>query len=124
MNCPPPPHRYNPLELTAESAGYGAGSDSPNVMLAYLKHIWISGQRQEAYARCGGKGVGGRGRRHMQGRGGGVDEKWEGGRERGGEREGEEEGGRMLHVMVWSVRKSRGLMDPGQAIPTDSNRTP
>ena len=43
--------RYNPLELRPSEPGYGAGSNSPNVMLAYLKHIWITGQRQEAYAR-------------------------------------------------------------------------
>lgn len=43
--------RYNPLKLVPEEPGYGSGSGAPHVMLAYLKHIWIMGQRQEAYSR-------------------------------------------------------------------------
>ena len=48
---PSPLFRYDPLDVRPQEAGYGAGSSCPNVMLAYLKHIWITGQRQEAYAR-------------------------------------------------------------------------
>ncbi|GAX78992.1 hypothetical protein CEUSTIGMA_g6432.t1 [Chlamydomonas eustigma] len=43
--------RYNPLALCAGDSGYGAGSGAPNVMLAYLKHIWLSGHRQDAFGR-------------------------------------------------------------------------
>lgn len=32
-------------------AGYGAGSGAPNVMLAWLKHLWGLGKRVEAFSR-------------------------------------------------------------------------
>lgn len=48
-------HRYDPATRAPSTPGYGAGSGAPNVMLAYLKHIWMKGQRPSAYSRCGAK---------------------------------------------------------------------
>ena len=45
-------HRYDPMAIKAGQAGYGSGSGAPNVMLAFLKHTWITGERKEAYYRC------------------------------------------------------------------------
>ena len=50
-HCTLQPSSYNPLSLQPHEPGYGAGSSCPNVMLAYLKHMWITGHRQEAYSR-------------------------------------------------------------------------
>ncbi len=35
--------RYDPMAIKAGNPGYGAGSGAPNVMLAFLKHTWITG---------------------------------------------------------------------------------
>ncbi|MEW5308376.1 MAG: hypothetical protein WDW38_000344 [Sanguina aurantia] len=43
--------RYDPATRAPSAPGYGAGSGAPNVMLAYLKHIWMKGQRPSAYSR-------------------------------------------------------------------------
>lgn len=44
--------RYNPLTITQPGTnGYGAGSGAPNVMLAFLKHLWATGEREEAFGR-------------------------------------------------------------------------
>ncbi|MEW5302322.1 MAG: hypothetical protein WDW36_005122 [Sanguina aurantia] len=43
--------RYDPATRAPSTPGYGAGSGAPNVMLAYLKHIWMKGQRPSAYSR-------------------------------------------------------------------------
>ena len=44
--------RYDPrMVQTPGTRGYGAGSGNPNVMLAYVKHLWATGNRQEALSR-------------------------------------------------------------------------
>jgi FKBP12-rapamycin complex-associated protein len=47
--------QYDPMGITDPlQAGYGAGSGAPNVMLAYLKYLWTTGDtamRHEAFAR-------------------------------------------------------------------------
>eukprot|EP00798_Chlamydomonas_sp_ICE-L_P022753 gene22753-29921_t len=43
---------YNPMSITTPGTqGYGAGSGAPNVMLAFLKHSWVVGDRKEAFQR-------------------------------------------------------------------------
>jgi FKBP12-rapamycin complex-associated protein len=46
---------YDPLAIREPTAaGFGSGSGAPNVMLAYLKHLWTTGDstmRHEAFAR-------------------------------------------------------------------------
>jgi len=58
--------RYDPRSITTpHTPGYGAGSGAPPVMLAFVKHLWATGSRQEALARlqvCGGVAVGWMGR--------------------------------------------------------------
>uniref|UniRef100_A0A7R9YR22 Serine/threonine-protein kinase TOR n=1 Tax=Chlamydomonas euryale TaxID=1486919 RepID=A0A7R9YR22_9CHLO len=41
---------YNPLDVEPGKPGY-TGAAQPNVMLAYLKHVWITGHRAEARKR-------------------------------------------------------------------------
>lgn len=42
---------YDPRHKAPGEQGYGSGSGSPNVMLAFLKHLWQVGDRQEAFSR-------------------------------------------------------------------------
>lgn len=43
---------YDPRSVaTPHTPGYGAGSGAPAVMLAFVKHLWATGGRQEALAR-------------------------------------------------------------------------
>ncbi|KIY91810.1 FKBP12-rapamycin complex-associated protein [Monoraphidium neglectum] len=44
--------RYDPRSITTpHTPGYGAGSGAPAVMLAFVKHLWSTGSRQEALGR-------------------------------------------------------------------------
>ncbi|CAG9463067.1 unnamed protein product [Pedinophyceae sp. YPF-701] len=44
--------RYDPeCILTPGTKGYGAGSGRPKVMYTFLKHMWATGKREEAFAR-------------------------------------------------------------------------
>jgi hypothetical protein len=44
---------YDPASITRPGQpGYGAGSGAPAVMLAYVKHLWATGDRKEALSRC------------------------------------------------------------------------
>ncbi|GBF92738.1 hypothetical protein Rsub_05107 [Raphidocelis subcapitata] len=44
--------RYDPRSVTTPHApGYGAGSGAPAVMLAFVKHLWATGSRQESLSR-------------------------------------------------------------------------
>ena len=42
---------YDPSRCAPGSPGYGAGSGRPDVMLAYVKHQWVLGNRRDAFAR-------------------------------------------------------------------------
>lgn len=43
---------YDPLSIPQPGIpGFGAGSGNPDVMFAYLKHLWATGKRQEAHRR-------------------------------------------------------------------------
>jgi FKBP12-rapamycin complex-associated protein len=47
---------YDPAGINKPGQpGYGAGSGAPAVMLAYVKHLWATGDRKEALSRwaCG-----------------------------------------------------------------------
>ena len=45
--------RYDPLAVQqAGAAGYGAGSGAPDVMFGFLKHLWHTGEQQQALFRC------------------------------------------------------------------------
>jgi hypothetical protein len=45
---------YDPASITKPGQpGYGAGSGAPAVMLAYVKHLWATGDRKEALLRYG-----------------------------------------------------------------------
>jgi serine/threonine-protein kinase mTOR len=47
--------RYDPLAVQqAGAAGYGAGSGAPDVMFGFLKHLWHTGEQQQALFRCAG----------------------------------------------------------------------
>lgn len=44
--------RYDPRSVPSPGMpGYGARSGAPAVMLAYLKHIWSVGEREQALRR-------------------------------------------------------------------------
>lgn len=43
--------QYDPALCPQGAAGYGACSGNPVVMLGYLKHLWATGRRQEAFMR-------------------------------------------------------------------------
>jgi hypothetical protein len=44
--------RYDPRTVrTPHAPGYGAGSGAPAVMLAFVKHLWATGSREEALLR-------------------------------------------------------------------------
>ena len=44
--------RYHPLAVEqAGAAGYGAGSGAPDVMFGFLKHLWHTGEQQQALFR-------------------------------------------------------------------------
>jgi hypothetical protein len=43
---------YDPAGINKPGQpGYGAGSGAPAVMLAYVKHLWATGDRKEALSR-------------------------------------------------------------------------
>jgi len=42
---------YDPKQRRRYEAGYGASSGAPDVMLAYLKHMWVTGEKSEAFQR-------------------------------------------------------------------------
>lgn len=42
---------YDPKQRKQYEAGYGASSGAPDVMLAYLKHMWVTGEKSEAFHR-------------------------------------------------------------------------
>jgi FKBP12-rapamycin complex-associated protein len=45
---------YDPAGINKPGQpGYGAGSGAPAVMLAYVKHLWATGDRKEALSRWG-----------------------------------------------------------------------
>lgn len=49
---------YDPQSITRPGQpGYGAGSGAPGVMLAYCKHLWATGQRNDALSRSDGQPV-------------------------------------------------------------------
>lgn len=43
--------RYDPGGAAPGTPGFGAGSGAPTVMLAYLKHLWATGQKADAFSR-------------------------------------------------------------------------
>lgn len=43
--------QYDPQTTKSGQPGYGAGSGAPAVMLAYVKHLWATGDRKEALSR-------------------------------------------------------------------------
>lgn len=42
---------YDPMDKTRNEPGYGQGSGQPHVMYGFIKYLWISGRRDEAFSR-------------------------------------------------------------------------
>ena len=42
---------YDPMLCAEETAGFGAGSGRPKVMFAFIKHLWHTGQKRQAFMR-------------------------------------------------------------------------
>lgn len=43
---------FDPMTRNPGEAGYGAGSGKPDVMFGFLKHVWSTGDRRDAFQRC------------------------------------------------------------------------
>ena len=44
--------RYDPSAVPLGERGYGAGSGAPDLMFAFLKHLWATQSRHDALLRC------------------------------------------------------------------------
>ena len=44
--------RYDPTAVPPGERGYGAGSGAPDLMFAFLKHLWATQSRHDALMRC------------------------------------------------------------------------